>query len=200
MFNGIVWKIRAGAAWRDVPARYGSWQSIYTRFRSWALDGTFARMLAGVHAEADVAGDVDWLASVDSTRSCGRTSMPLAQKGRQETDEAQDHALGRSRGGLTTKIHLACDGAGRTLAFVLSGGNVNDGTRFTHVLTGIRIARPGPGRPRVRPDRVIADKGYSFKAIRAELRRRGIGHTIPERADQQANRRRRGSRGGRPPV
>ncbi|WP_431880738.1 DISARM system phospholipase D-like protein DrmC [Micromonospora chalcea] len=41
VLNGIVWKIRAGAAWRDVPARYGSWQSIYTRFRRWALDGTF---------------------------------------------------------------------------------------------------------------------------------------------------------------
>ncbi|WP_018908120.1 transposase, partial [Salinispora arenicola] len=47
ILNGIVWKIRAGAAWRDVPARYGSWQSIYTRFRRWALDGTFERMLAG---------------------------------------------------------------------------------------------------------------------------------------------------------
>jgi transposase len=46
----------------------------------------------------------------------------------------------------------------------------------------------------------MADKGYSSKAIRADLRRRGIGHTIPERADQQANRRKRGSRGGRPPV
>ncbi|MBM0257622.1 transposase [Micromonospora sp. 4G55] len=92
---------------------------------------------------------------------------------------------------MTTKIHLACDGAGRTLAFVLSGGNVNDCTRFTHVMAAIRVERPGPGRPRVRPDHVIADKGYSSRAIRADLRRRGIGHTIPERADQQANRRRR---------
>ncbi|SCG70425.1 Transposase [Micromonospora halophytica] len=83
---------------------------------------------------------------------------------------------------------------------MLSGGNVNDCTRFTQVLAGIRVERSGPGRPRVRPDHVIADKGYSSKAIRADLRRRGIGHTIPERADQQANRRRRGSRGGRPPA
>lgn len=67
MLNGIVWKVRAGATWRDVPARYGSWQSIYTRFRRWALDGTFARMLAGVQADADAAGDIDWLVSVDST-------------------------------------------------------------------------------------------------------------------------------------
>lgn len=83
---------------------------------------------------------------------------------------------------------------------MLSGGNVNDCTRFTQVLADIRVERSGRGRPRVRPDHVIADKGYSSKAIRADLRRRGIGHTIPERADQQANRRRRGSRGGRPPA
>ncbi|MFG1673822.1 transposase [Micromonospora sp. NPDC049282] len=62
VLNGIVWKIRAGpgragAAWRDVPARYGSWQSIYTRFRRWALDGTFERMLAGVQADADALPD-----------------------------------------------------------------------------------------------------------------------------------------------
>ena len=83
---------------------------------------------------------------------------------------------------------------------MLSGGNVNDCTRFTQVMAAIRVERPGPGRPRVRPEHVIADKGYSSKAIRADLRRRGIGHTIPERADQRANRRRRGSRGGRPPT
>ena len=50
-----------------MPARYGSRQSIYTRFRRWALDGTFTRMLAGVQADADAAGDIDWLVSVDST-------------------------------------------------------------------------------------------------------------------------------------
>ncbi len=106
--------------------------------------------------------------------------------------------LGRSRGGLTTKIHLACDGTGRVLAFVLSGGQVNDCTRFTHVMNAIRVARPGPGRPRVRPDHVIADKGYSSRAIREHLRARGIGHTVPERGDQAASRYRRGSVGGRP--
>lgn len=67
VLNGIVWKIRSGAPWRDVPARYGSWQSVYTRFRRWALDGTFGRMLAAVQADADAAGDIDWLVSVDST-------------------------------------------------------------------------------------------------------------------------------------
>jgi transposase len=67
VLNGIVWKIRSGAPWRDVPARYGSWKSIYTRFRRWALNGTFTNMLAAAQAHADANADIDWLVSVDST-------------------------------------------------------------------------------------------------------------------------------------
>jgi transposase len=83
---------------------------------------------------------------------------------------------------------------------VVTAGNINDCTMFTRVLTGIRMPRPGRGRPWTRPRRVLADKGYSTRAIREHLRRRGITATIPERADQQANRRRRGPAGGRPPT
>lgn len=68
------------------------------------------------------------------------------------------------------------------------------------MMKAIRVPRIGPGRPRVRPDHVLGDKGYSSKAIRTWLRRRGIPHTIPERADQARNRARRGSHGGRPPA
>ncbi|CAH9420040.1 Mobile element protein [Streptomyces globisporus] len=82
----------------------------------------------------------------------------------------------------------------------MTGGNSNDCTRFTAVIDAIRVPRIGPGRPRTRPDHVLGDKGYSSKAIRAWLRRRGIPHTIPERADQTGNRARRGRRGGRPPA
>jgi transposase len=56
------------------------------------------------------------------------------------------------------------------------------------------------GRPRTRPGRVLGDKAYSIKAIRDQLRRRHIAATIPEKTDQHANRRKRGSAGGRPPV
>jgi transposase len=64
----------------------------------------------------------------------------------------------------------------------------------------LRIARPGPGRPRTRPGRLLADKAYSSTAIRSRLRRRGITATIPEPARQIRGRRGRGSRGGRPPA
>ncbi|MEU0022015.1 IS5 family transposase [Streptomyces rochei] len=195
VLNGIVWKFRTGTAWRDVPERYGSWATLHTRFRRWAKDGTFERMLRAAQARADAAGDIEWLVSVDSTIVRAHQHAAGARKG-----GLHSPGLGRSRGGLTSKIHLACDGVGRPLAFTVTGGNTNDCTQFTAVMEAIRVPRPGPGRPRVRPDHVIGDKGYSSKAIRTWLRRRNIRHTIPERSDQVRNRIRRGSQGGRPPA
>ena len=81
ILNGIVWKFRTGSAWRDVPERYGSWQTLYTRFRRWALDGTFSAMLAAVQAEADAVGDVDWLVAVDSTIVRAHQHAAGARKG-----------------------------------------------------------------------------------------------------------------------
>jgi len=113
---------------------------------------------------------------------------------------AAGQALGRSRGGLTTTVHLACDGRGLPLAVVVTPGNLNDSTVFDAVLDALRVPRTGVGRPRSRPDTVIADKAYSSRAIRQVLRRCGIRAVIPERADQKANRVRRGQAGGRPPA
>ncbi|MFJ1869732.1 transposase, partial [Streptomyces sp. NPDC088097] len=76
--------------------------------------------------------------------------------------------------------------------------NAADCTRFKDVMGTIKVRRAGSGRPRTRPDHVLGDKGYSSRKIRACLRKRGIGHTIPERRDQRANRSRRGRDGGRP--
>ena len=71
---------------------------------------------------------------------------------------------------------------------------------LTAVVDGIRVTRTGPGRPRIRPDNVIADKGYPSRANRAYLAGRGIVATIPDRDDQIANRKKKGSAGGRPPA
>ncbi len=109
-------------------------------------------------------------------------------------------ALGRSRGGLSTKIHLAVDGHGRPLAVLITAGQRHESTQLGPLLDAIAVPRPGGrGRPRKRPAHLIADRGYAYLSCRALLRRRGIAHTIPERSDQQAARARRGSRGGRPP-
>ena len=91
---------------------------------------------------------------------------------------------------------MACDGKGRPLSLVITPGQRHDSTQLAAVLDRIRVSRPGGrGRPRKRPDHLIADKGYSYPRCRTLLRQRGIPHTIPERSDQ---RERRARRPGRP--
>ncbi len=114
--------------------------------------------------------------------------------------EPEDHALGRSRGGLTTKLHLSCEQGQKPLSIVLTAGHRHDSPQFIPVLQGIRVPRLIGGRARTRPDRVLADKAYTSKDNREHLRRRGIRATIPSKADQDAHRKAKGSKGGRPPA
>jgi transposase len=81
---------------------------------------------------------------------------------------------------------------------LIGAGHSGDAPMCLPLLNAIRVPRLGPGRARTRPDAVLADKAYSSRAIRAELRRRGIVAVIPQPRDQQGHRKRRGSRGGRP--
>lgn len=108
--------------------------------------------------------------------------------------------LGRSRGGLSTKIHIAADTRCRPLARVTTAGQRHDSLATGAVLKRVRIKRSGGGRPRTRPDGVLADKAYSTAKIRTMLRRRGIRATIPQPSNQVAGRKARGARGGRPPA
>ncbi len=115
-------------------------------------------------------------------------------------EEPLDQAIGRSRGGLSTKIHQLVDGRGRPLVVLTGPGQANDSPMFPTLLARLRVERCGPGRPRTTPDAVLGDKAYSARAHRALLRSRGIKAVIPEPSDQIRNRKRRGSRGGRPPA
>ncbi|GGW73628.1 IS5 family transposase [Streptomyces xantholiticus] len=115
------------------------------------------------------------------------------------TVEPDDHGLGRSRGGLTTKLHLAVEQGQKPMSIVITAGQRGDSPQFEAVLNKVRVPRLGPGRPRTGPDRVRADKAYASRRDRAYLRRRGIHCTIPDKADQAGNRKKCGSRGGRPP-
>ncbi|MGA5329137.1 IS5 family transposase [Streptomyces griseoincarnatus] len=201
VINGMVYKIRTGISWRDLPERYGPWQTVYTRFRRYAIDGVFTRAPQQIQARADAAGDINWLVQIDSTivRAHQHAAATGRKGGSSGRTNRNDHALGRSRGGLTTKVHLACDGKGRPLALLVTPGQRHDSVCARILLERIRVPRSGLDRPRCRPDQVIADKVYSSRGFRAYLRRRGIAHTIPEKADQRRHRLRRGSRGGRPP-
>jgi transposase len=67
LIDGIRWRVRAGAPWRDVPPQYGRWQTVYGLFRRWQRDGTWRQVLTGLQARADAAGLITWDVSVDST-------------------------------------------------------------------------------------------------------------------------------------
>ncbi|BCL33221.1 hypothetical protein GCM10017557_80800 [Streptomyces aurantiacus] len=96
-------------------------------------------------------------------------------------------SLGRSRGGQTSKIHLAGDRRCRPLVLLLTAGQAADSAQFIPVLNQMRVRLP-VGRPRTRPDAVAGDKAYSSRANRAHLRKRRIRAVIPEKKDQLANR------------
>lgn len=208
MINGILFRLRTGLPWRDLPSRFGSWKTGHDRHRRWSADGTWDRVLRLVQTDADSEGRIDWsMVSVNSTscrvhpHAAGARSRPPRVPGRRRSrplEHRDDEALGRSRGGWTTKIHLAGDGQCRPLALLLTPGQWGDAPQLIPVLERIRVPRPAGGRPRTRPDHLGGDRAYSSRRNRRYLRRRQIKHAIPEPANQQASRRRRGRRGGRP--
>ncbi|MFF2329586.1 MULTISPECIES: IS5 family transposase [unclassified Streptomyces] len=223
VINGVLYRVRTGVQWRDLPERFGPWETVYKRHRRWSADGTWKMLLSRIQAAEDAAGGIDGDVSVDSTvvrahqhaagareappRRSSKGGRPRDEPGRSGASETGRPAggggqigecLGRSRGGFTTRIHLAAEGRCRPLAFVLTPGHYGDGPQLERVLVLVSVPRTGVGRPRTKPDRVLAGKAYTSRRNRRYLRRRGIRHTIPERLDQQRHRQNRGSRGGRP--
>jgi transposase len=202
LIDGIRWRIRVGAPWRDVPACYGPWVCVYGLFRRWQLAGVWRAIFTGLQARADAKRQITWDISVDSTiarahqHAAGARRDPSAQV-QPPLGEPADHGLGRSRGGWTTKLHVSCEQGQKLMSLVVTAGQRGDSPQFAAVLDAIRVPRCGGGPPRTRPARVLADKAYSSKGNRALLARRGIRATIPIKDDQVRNRKKKGSRGGR---
>lgn len=129
MVEGIVWRFRTGSPWRDLPAEFGPWQTAWKRHRRFSADGTWDRIHAEIFADADAAGRIDWAVSVDSTVNRAHqyaTNLPRRTGGPVELQESgqepPDHGIGRSRGGLSTKIHHLVDGRGLPLVVLVGPG------------------------------------------------------------------------------
>jgi transposase len=182
--EGIVSRYRTGVAWRDLPGRFGPWQAVWKRHHRFATDGTGDKLLRVIQVEADAADPVDWNVSVESSIVRAHQHSAPAKRSAQEDrtvlvehtgavsndknprcwrGEPGDHALGRSRGGLSTKIHAAVDGRGRPLAILCTPGQAGDAPMMLPLLAHLRVQRT-LGRPRTRSDRVLVDKAYSVRA------------------------------------
>ena len=84
--EGVLYRLRTGVAWRDLPAQFGAWQTVHRRHQQWSQDGTWESVLQALHVAADAWGELDWRVSVDSTiarvhqhgATAARSSQPAA--------------------------------------------------------------------------------------------------------------------------
>ena len=116
VFNGILWILKSGARWRDLPARYGNRNSIYHKFRQWCECGLFERLLKLVNRNAENSS----LLEIDSTFCKVYQSACSGLEGQ---------AIGASRGGKNTKIHVLLNERMQLLNVVLTGGQIHDSNR-----------------------------------------------------------------------
>ncbi|MDM8006811.1 MAG: IS5 family transposase [Phycisphaerae bacterium] len=178
VLNGIFWILHSGAQWRELPERYGPWKTVYNRFNLWRRQGLFDQILRRLQVRLDKDGRIDWdLWCVDG--SSIRASRSAAGGGKKGEEEPADHALGCSRGGWGSKLHLVTDGQGVPLAAVLTAGQVHETQGLEPVMNAVRIGR------RRRPGRLAGDKGYSSRTIRTWLKRHRVHPVIPLREDQK---------------
>lgn len=162
--EGILWVLRTGTGWRDLPARFGPWRSVYAVFRSWTRSGLWQALLTAL---STAARDDEYL-MVDST------AMRVHAHGANPVGGQLAQAMARSRASLSTKVHLACDALGYPLGFILTGANVSDFDQARPLLDA--YLRPGA--------HVIMDKGYDSDALRAYVNQQGGVAVIAVRANK----------------
>jgi transposase len=186
ILNGILWIHRSGAPWRDLPDHYGPWTTVYGRFRRWCQEGLWATILNRLHARGRRLGRIDFeFAAVDGSVVSAHKAAAGALRsfpGRPLTHEEslEKQALGFSRGGFSTKIHVLCEGPGKPISLTLTPGQAHENTQLDPLLDQVAIGGL-PGRARQRFDCLAGDKGYDGRTTRSKLRQRGIEPIIAHR-------------------
>jgi transposase len=164
--GAVIWKFRTGAPWRDLPERFGDWKNTHKRFSRWAESGVWESLFKTLADHPD-----NEYAMIDATIVRAHQHSAGARK-KGDSNEA----IGRSRGGLTTKIHAIVDALGNPLAVSLTGGHVHDVTQ-AQVLT-----------QEIEPAALLADKGYDSDGFIEHLEVRRIKPVIPPRANRKTPR------------
>ncbi|MFI5972693.1 IS5 family transposase [Streptomyces sp. NPDC051452] len=198
-FEGVIWRFKTGGQWREMLQEFGAWSNVSKRFHQWR-DADVFEALCG---EGRCRGGEGQVKGGSREEQSGRDAEAEPEweerrrVRRRRKLRLKAALLGRSRGGQTSKIHVAADRKCRPLTLLLTVGQAADSPQFIPVPKKIRVRGP-VGRPRTRPDAVARGKAYSSRGNRAYLCKRQIQAVIPEKKDQAANRKKKGSRGGRP--
>ena len=166
VISGIVHVIRNGLMWRDAPAVYGPHKTLYNRFVRWSRAGVFDRIFAALAGGSEATGHRD--DRRDASQGAPHRREP-AQKG------AVPRRIGRTKGGLNSKLHAVCDGEGKPLILLLTEGQVSDYRGAATVLPALPDAEV-----------LIADKGYDSDWFREALTDLEIAPCIPGRSNRKA--------------
>jgi transposase len=181
VINGILWILRTGAPWEELPRRYGKHKTVSSRYYRWQKKGIWQRIFTDLQAQAETDGNLDWtLHFVDSTVIRAHQHAAGA-KG----SSADAEALGRSQGGFSTKLNVRAEGGGKPMSFVLQPGQRHESQVFEALMEQGAVKRSRRGRPRCRPGRVAGDKAYSNRRIRRWCRQHKVRVTIPRKADER---------------
>ncbi|CAN7311792.1 IS5 family transposase [Phenylobacterium sp. LjRoot225] len=155
--EGVLWVVRTGSPWRDLPEVFGDWNSVWRRFSRWSAKGIWWRIFEALSNDPDF----EYLI-VDSTIVRAHQHAAGAKKGGPE-----DQAIGRSRGGLSTKIHMAVRGLGCPVRFTLTAGQRGDAPQAGPLIEGL------PAQA------VMADTAYDSDRLRQAIAEKGAVAVIP---------------------
>nr|WP_290919210.1 IS5 family transposase [Hyphomonas sp. 34-62-18] len=166
VLSGIIFINRNGLRWRDAPAEYGPHKTLYSRWKRWSEKGIFARMLLEL---ADQGGGTDTL-MIDATHlKTHRTASSLGLK-----KGGGGRLIGRTKGGMNSKLHAVTDAAGRPLRMFLTAGQRSDYIGARALLDGLPPA-----------EHMLADRGYDADWYREALEDKGITPCIPSRKNRR---------------
>jgi len=171
--NGILWVLRTGALWADLPRRYGAPSTCHLRLQRWQHEGIWERLWRTLLGRLDEQHRLDWhRAHLDAT------FIPAKQGG---------DAIGLTRRGKGSKLMAVVDGQGSPLGLFVASAQRAEIHLAQPTLATIRIPQPR-GRPKTRLRELVADKGYDSQAFRQWLRCRGIHPCIPHRRGKRLRR------------